>query len=137
MQLTGTIKVIRDIQQVSEKFQKREFVIATQEQYPQFITLELQGDKCDIIDAYVEGEEVTCDLNLRGREWVNPQGETKYFNTIVCWKLQRANSQSANPVNSPSTQTNPQEFKGANQPNSFVDEQETNFNEEEHDDLPF
>jgi hypothetical protein len=130
MQITGILKVIRNIQQISEKFQKREFVITTQEQYPQFISLELQGDKCDIIDAYVEGEEVTCDLNLRGREWVNPHGETKYFNTIVCWKIQRVNSQSVNPTNSPNINTNPKEFPQANQSNSFVDE-------EDFQDLPF
>ena len=122
MQLTGTIKVIRDTQQVSEKFQKREFVLVTNEQYPQFISLELQGDKCDIIDAYTEGEEVTCDLNLRGRSWINPQGEEKYFNTIVAWKIQR----SGNSNSTPATST---ERPQANQTNSFVDEPE--------DQLPF
>jgi hypothetical protein len=24
---------------------------------------------------------------LRGRSWTNPQGEVKYFNTIVVWKI--------------------------------------------------
>lgn len=122
MQITGTIKVIRDTQQVSEKFQKREFVIQTAEQYPQFISLELQGDKCDIIDAYVEGEEVTCDLNLRGRAWTNPEGQEKYFNTIVAWKIQRIGTEQQNYTPAPSTNTNPQEFKSANMPNSFIDD---------------
>ena len=122
MQITGTIKVMRDTQQVFEKFQKREFVIQTAEQYPQFISLELQGDKCDIIDAYVEGEEVTCDLNLRGRAWTNPEGQEKYFNTIVAWKIQRSGTQQQNSTPAPSTQTSPKEFPQANQPNSFVDE---------------
>ena len=89
MEIKGTLKVIRDIQQVSANFQKREFVIETQEQYPQTIALELHGDKVDIIDAYGIGESVTVAINLRGREWINPQGEAKYFNTIVAWKIQR------------------------------------------------
>jgi len=126
MQLTGTLKEIRDTQQISEKFQKREFVLVTNEQYPQFISMELQGDKCDIIDSYGIGEEVVCDINLRGREWVNPQGETKYFNTIVAWKIQRP----ANSSPAPSTQTSPKEHPQSAMSNSFVDGQDD-------DQLPF
>lgn len=122
MQITGTLKLIKETQQVSDKFQKREFVVATSEQYPQFISMELQGDKCDIIDVYGIGEEVVCDINLRGRMWTNPQGEEKYFNTIVCWKIQRP----ANSNNSPSTQTSPKEFPQASQSNSFADDQDEN-----------
>ena len=88
MELVGKIKLIRDTQVVSSSFSKREFVVETTEQYPQCIQLELHQDKCDIIDAYSVGQEVVCDINLRGREWSNPLGETKYFNTIVCWKIQ-------------------------------------------------
>jgi len=130
MEIKGTLKVIRDIQQVSANFQKREFVIETQEQYPQTIALELHGDKVDIIDAYGIGESVTVAINLRGREWINPQGEAKYFNTIVAWKIQRENSQ---PSNNATTQTSPREYPQANQPNSFVDGSQS----DDLDDLPF
>jgi hypothetical protein len=94
MEITGIIKVIKPTQQVSDKFAKREFVIETNEQYPQSILLELQQDRVDIIDSFTEGQEVECSLNLKGREWTNPQGETKYFNTIVCWKIQVPNTNS-------------------------------------------
>ena len=135
MQILGTIKVIKPIQQVSATFSKREFVIETNEQYVQTIQLELHGDRVDIIDSFVEGQEVECHINLRGREWVNPQGETKYFNTIVCWKIQLPNTASApqpQGQRSPSTApiippVNEQPF----QPISSGKE------EEEHDDLPF
>jgi len=119
MEIKGTIKVIKDIQQVSANFQKREFVVETDEQYPQTICLELHGDKVDIIDAYAIGESVTVSIGLRGREWINPQGEAKYFNTIVAWRIQRENSQ---PASNATTQTAPQEYPQANQPNSFVDQ---------------
>ncbi len=95
MQLNGIIKVIKPIQQVSATFSKREFVIETNEQYAQTIQLELHGDRVDIIESFTEGQEVECHINIRGREWVNPQGETKYFNTIVCWKIQLPNTNSA------------------------------------------
>ena len=134
MQITGIIKVIKPIQQVSATFSKREFVIETNEQYVQTIQLELHGDRVDIIDSFVEGQEVECHINLRGREWVNPQGETKYFNTIICWKIQVPNSQSApqsQQQRSPSTAptippVNEQPF-----------EPSSSGKEEEHDDLPF
>ena len=135
MQLTGTIKTIRDIQQVSASFQKREFIIETLDQYPQTIQLELHQDKVDVIDAYVVGEEVVCDINIRGKIWVNPRGEEKCFNTIVAWRIQRpANS---TPAPSAETKNSPKEFPQSNMTNSFVDGPATNFNEEEHDDLPF
>ena len=95
MEILGTIKVIKPIQQVSATFQKREFVIETTEQYPQTIQLELHGDRVDIIESFTEGQQVNVHINIRGREWVNPQGETKYFNTIVCWKIQLPNTNSA------------------------------------------
>ena len=91
MEITGKIKLIRDTQEVSSNFSKREFVVESSDQYPQLIQLELHQDKCDIIDAYHVGQEVVCSINLRGREWQSPLGETKYFNTIVCWKIQPVN----------------------------------------------
>jgi hypothetical protein len=118
MEITGKIILIKDIQQVSEKFQKREFVIQTSENYPQTICLELQGNNVDIIDAYSVGEPVVVDINLRGRLWTNPQGEDKYFNTIVAWRIQR---ESAQHNNTATTQTSPMEYPQANHTNSFVD----------------
>jgi single-strand DNA-binding protein len=93
MQITGTLKVIGATQTIGANFQKREFVIVTPEQYPQSIQLEFQGDKCNIIDAYAEGQEVVCDINIRGRLWTNPEGVDKYFNTLVCWKIQPIKSE--------------------------------------------
>lgn len=121
MEIKGIIKVIKPIQEVSATFSKREFVIETDEQYKQVISLELHGDKVDIIDAYTEGQEVKCFLNLRGRMWTNPQGEEKYFNTIVCWGMQ--------PIKNAPTQE-PQQSAG----NQFLD---PNFNTEDSSDLPF
>jgi len=136
MQITGKLKTIRDILQVSPTFQKREFIVETQDQYPQTIQVELRGDKCDIIDAYQIGDEIVCDLNLLGRIWVNPQGEEKCFNTIVCWKVQKVGASqgqgTAKDYAPPSTNSGPREFPQANQTNSFADSPK-----EEETDLPF
>jgi hypothetical protein len=38
------------------------------------------------------GDSVTVGINLRGREWVSPSGETKYFNQINGWKIENNGS---------------------------------------------
>jgi len=89
MQLTGKLKVKRDTQIVSDKFQKREFVLTDESsQYPQDILFQLSQDKVTLIDKVQEGEVITAHFNLRGREWANPQGEVKYFNTLDVWRVE-------------------------------------------------
>ena len=89
MEVTGKVKVINPVQQISATFNKRELVVTTDEQYPQHILIEFGGGKSDLLDPYKVGEEVKVHINLRGREWVNPQGETKYFNSIQGWRIER------------------------------------------------
>lgn len=88
MELNGKIKVVNDTQEVNASFKKREFVITTEEQYPQHIIMEFNQDKCDKLDSVGIGDEVKVSINIRGREWVNPQGESKYFNTIQAWNIE-------------------------------------------------
>lgn len=79
--------MIGQTQEVSQSFRKRELVVTTEEQYPQHILIEFHQDKCDVLNSYQVGQQVTVDLNLRGRSWTNPQGEEKYFNTIQGWRI--------------------------------------------------
>jgi len=88
-EIKGKIIVINDEQQVTDSFKKRSFVVETLEQHAQSIILELHQDKCDLIDAYEIGEEVTVSINIRGKAYSKPMEETKYFNTLVAWKIQR------------------------------------------------
>jgi translation initiation factor IF-3 len=124
MEVSGKIKVINPEQQVSASFRKRELVVTTEEQYPQHIMVEFTQDKCDLLNSYKAGEGVKVSINLRGREWVNPQGETKYFNSIQGWRIERLQAEA------PAAQMPPV-------PTAEAFEPATNFNEEEHDDLPF
>ena len=88
MEVIGTIKVIGETQTFGATgFRKRELVITTEEQYPQTIMVEFVQDKCDLLDKHQVGKNVKIGINLRGREWVNPQGETKYFNSIQDWNI--------------------------------------------------
>lgn len=88
--VSGIIKVINDTVQVSDKFSKREFVVTdNSSMYPQDILLQLAQDKCSVLDAYNVGDSVEVSFNLRGREWTNPQGEVKYFNTLDAWRIEQ------------------------------------------------
>jgi len=89
MNIQGTIHLIFESQQVKDTFRKREFILLLAEnpKYPQYVSFQLTQDKCELIDNYNVGDEIEVQFNLKGREWVSPQGEKKFFNTIEAWKL--------------------------------------------------
>ncbi|NBV14527.1 MAG: DUF3127 domain-containing protein [Sphingobacteriia bacterium] len=91
MQITGKLYKVFQTQKIKDTFQKREFVleIADNPQYPQYVVFEFTQDNCSLLDGYQEGEQVDIQFNLRGREWRNPQGEIKFFNTLGAWKISR------------------------------------------------
>jgi hypothetical protein len=85
--------------------------------------VEFIQDKTDLLNNYQVGQQIKVGINLRGREWINPQGEAKYFNAIQGWRienLQQAAPASAAPV-APA-----QAFEPA-----------TDLSEDEPNDLPF
>jgi hypothetical protein len=89
MEVEGKIKLIGETKEFGNNgFRKREVVVTTEEQYPQHIMVEFVQDKTEALDPYKVGQKVKIGINLRGREWVNPQGETKYFNSIQGWRIE-------------------------------------------------
>jgi hypothetical protein len=86
--IKGKLHVISDTKQVSERFSKREFVLEVEDgKYPQFIQLQLTGDRCTAIDGFQVGDQLSVTFNLRGREWRSGSGEVKYFNSLDVWKV--------------------------------------------------
>lgn len=126
MEVQGKIKKIDETKTYGNNgFRKREMVVTTEEQYPQHILVEFVQDKCAMLDNYKVGQQVKISINLRGREWVSPQGETKYFNSIQGWRIE--NLQSSAPQGEvPSTPPPSDQFEPAQ-----------DLNEDDHDDLPF
>jgi len=125
MEVTGKIKMIDQTKEVgSAGFKKRDVVVTTDEQYPQHILVQFVQDKCDLLNTFQVGEAVKIDINLRGREWTNQQGETVYFNTIQGWRIAKSQSEAT------SSQAPPMPAAAAFPP-------ATSLNEEEPDDLPF
>lgn len=129
MEITGTIYKMFDEQRFSEKFSKKEIVIETQDQYPQKIIIEFVNNSIDHLDNFAEGMSVKIGINLRGREWVSPQGETKYFNSIQGWRIESLDQAPQQPYQKPSV---PQTQ------NSSVDKSQTmEQNEIDDDEVPF
>ena len=130
--LSGTLKVINPTQVISDRFSKREFVVETQDQYPQLILFQSTQDKCALLDNFQPNEQVEVSFNLRGREWTSPQGEVKYFNTVEAWRIERAGQGTAMPAGGPSAMnldSNPVATSG--QTASVISEND------DSDDLPF
>ena len=125
MEIQGKVKMVGETQTFGNNgFRKREIVVTTEEQYPQHIMVEFVQDKTDLLNNYNVGQDVKISINLRGREWTNPQGEVKYFNSIQGWRienLQAAEGSGQMPPVPPAEAFAPAD----------------NLNEEEHDDLPF
>ena len=92
MELTGKLTVIGEEKTFNGGFTKREFVITTEEQYPQMIQFELLKDKGALLNAMQVGNRIKVLFDVRGREW---QG--KYFNSLVAWKLEMAGAPTAAP----------------------------------------
>jgi len=93
MELQGKVKMIDETKTYGNNgFRKREMVITTEEQYPQHILIEFVQDKTDLLDSFKVGEDVKVGINVRGREWINPKNETKYFNSIQGWNINKTAS---------------------------------------------
>ena len=126
MEVTGKIKLINETQTFGASgFRKRELVITTNEQYPQMLMIEFVQDKCDLLNSYQVGQDVKVAINLRGREWINPEGVAKYFNSIQGWRIENLMAAQGGAPGMP--------------PVAPVDafEPTSDFKEQDHDDLPF
>ena len=125
MEVQGSIKFIGEVQEISATFKKRELVVSTDEQYPQTLSIEFIQDKTDLLNKFEIGQNVKVGINLRGREWENPQTkEIKYFNTIQGWRIELLENSNSNDDLPPLDNLSP-----------FEPASETN--DEDLDDLPF
>jgi len=130
MEVQGKVKLIGEVQTFgSNGFRKRELVITTDEQYPQHIMIEFVQDKTALLDSFQAGSDVKVSINLRGREWTNPQGEVKYFNSIQGWRIEALQA-AAPSMSAPAAPSDPGSWPKP------ADEVKSNTTED-FDDLPF
>ena len=92
MEVTGKVKVIGEVKEFGAKgFRKAELILDVTEkpEYPQFVNIDITQDNTDLLSNYKVGDELKVSVNIGGREWVNPEGVSKYFNSITGWKIEK------------------------------------------------
>lgn len=104
MEIRAKLIEIGNTTKVSEKFQKREFVVEytpEKSQYQEYLKFEIVQDKCEMMNAFKVGENVEVQFNLKGRKWTNPKGETVYFNSLQAWKVISIREENGQPNSDP------------------------------------
>jgi len=91
-QLEGKLIEIYPIQQVSETFRKREFVIEINEETPgrtftQYVKFQLLQDKCEIIEDFQKEQQIKVYFSIRGNRW-EKDGNVAYFTNLDAWKIE-------------------------------------------------
>lgn len=90
---TGTLYKKLDAEQITPRFRKRELVLELPGRYPQLVSFELTGDRCEALDPFDVGEELAVTFRLKGREWTGRGGEVRYFNSLDVLDLRRVVSE--------------------------------------------
>ena len=99
LKLTGTIKLIGEKQVFESGFEKVEFVLTTNGQYPQDVKFECIKEKADNLIKYNKpGDEVEVSFNVRGNEY-----NGNYYVNLQAWKVFKADQPSSNPIPVPET----------------------------------
>lgn len=85
--VTGKLYKKNPQQVISEKFSKIDFIVLTDGEYPQYLQIQAGNDKTKLLEGVNDGDSVKVSVNVKGRLWINPQGEEKCFNTLDLWQL--------------------------------------------------
>lgn len=84
-EMEGTVKLIEETQTFSSGFSKREFVITTEDKYPQDVKFECTKEKIEMVDRLKEGDRVKVSFNIRGNEY-----KGRYYVNLQAWKVESA-----------------------------------------------
>lgn len=95
---SGKVIDISPVNQVSDKFRKREFVVEKKETggsavFVDYIKFQLTQDKCDLINESYLNENVKIWFNLRGNKWER-DGKVNYFTNLDVWKIEKLSPES-------------------------------------------
>ena len=108
--LEGKLTSVQDVQTFASGFSKREFVIATEEKYPQMVKFELIKEDVSMIDSFQIGTPVEVGFYVRGNEY---QG--KYYVNLAAKDVKSKGAVAPSPAqatqqmySAPQQQTAPQ-----------------------------
>lgn len=91
-EITGKLIVKDDVQQVNDRFKKREFVIEVENErnseWNDFIKFQLTQDRCDLLENVSLYENIKVSFNIRGRKWER-DGKVNYFSNLEAWRIEK------------------------------------------------
>ena len=93
-ELTGKLIEKFDIQQITDSFQKREFVVektenASGRDFTETIKFQLTQDRCDLIEKFQIDTDIKIHFNIKGRKW-EKNGNVSYFTNLEAWRVESA-----------------------------------------------
>jgi len=101
-EVNGRLAEKFETQKVSDRFQKREFVLeiksasATGYEFVDFIKFQSTQDKCVLLDQVNVDNMVKVSFNLRGRKW-EKDGQVSYFTNLEAWRVEKLSNESGEP----------------------------------------
>ncbi|MFA8433019.1 MAG: DUF3127 domain-containing protein [Marinifilaceae bacterium] len=91
-EINGKLIVKDDVQQISDRFRKREFVIEVENErnseWNDFIKFQLTQDRCDLLETVSLYENIKVSFNIRGRKWER-DGKINYFSNLEAWRIEK------------------------------------------------
>ena len=92
-ELAGKLIEKFDVQEISDTFRKREFIVEKTEnqggmEFTDQIKFQLTQDRCSIIDNINIQDEIRVNFNIRGRRWVK-DGNVSYFTNLEAWRIEK------------------------------------------------
>lgn len=92
-EISGKVIQIFPIEQKSERFKKREFVVEKSETtgervFTDYVKFQATNDKCDILETLKVGDEVKVSFNIRGNKWEKGDGTISYFTNLDAWRVE-------------------------------------------------
>ncbi len=82
-EMEGKVKLIEATQTFPSGFSKREFVITSEEKFPQDVKFACVKEKIEMVDRLKEGDRVKVSFNIRGNEY-----KGRYFVDLQAWKIE-------------------------------------------------
>ena len=91
-EIVGKLIFKEETQHISDRFQKREFVIEVENEksslWNDFVKVQLIQDRCDLLENIDLNENIKVYFNIRGRIWEN-KGQVSYFTNLAGWRIEK------------------------------------------------
>ena len=116
-QLDGTIKIIQEEQKFASGFSKREFVVTTDDQYPQDVKFECVKEKGALLDSVSQGQRVKVSFRIRGNEY-----QRRYFVNLQAFNVEGEAGGGGNTASAPADEPPGGSTSGGVDEDPFADE---------------